>query len=83
MPPALQGTMVCGWDKTGPGLFYVDSDGTRLPNHIFSVGSGSTYAYGVLDAVRRAGSCPYDLPRSIASSSHYNSPTPSRHPGLP
>lgn len=44
--------MVCGWDKTGPGLFYVDSDGTRLSNHLFSVGSGSTYAYGVLDAVR-------------------------------
>ena len=43
--------MVCGWDKKGPGLFYVDSDGTRLTNNIFSVGSGSTYAYGVLDAV--------------------------------
>jgi 20S proteasome subunit beta 5 len=43
--------MVCGWDKNGPGLFYVDSDGTRLTNNIFSVGSGSTYAYGVLDAV--------------------------------
>jgi 20S proteasome subunit beta 5 len=52
--------MVCGWDKTGPGLFYVDSDGTRLPNHIFSVGSGSTYAYGVLDAVRRVGPYPGD-----------------------
>ncbi|EDQ89845.1 uncharacterized protein MONBRDRAFT_32215 [Monosiga brevicollis MX1] len=44
------GTMVCGWDKKGPGLFYVDSDGTRLTNNMFSVGSGSTYAYGVLDA---------------------------------
>eukprot|EP00056_Hartaetosiga_gracilis_P005015 m.80367 g.80367 ORF g.80367 m.80367 type:complete len:304 (-) comp12016_c0_seq3:672-1583(-) len=44
------GTMVCGWDKKGPGLFYVDSDGTRLTNNLFSVGSGSTYAYGVLDA---------------------------------
>ncbi|KAJ3349311.1 Proteasome subunit beta type-8, partial [Kappamyces sp. JEL0680] len=46
----LQGTMVAGWDKQGPGLFYVDSDGTRMTNHLFSVGSGSTYAYGVLDA---------------------------------
>lgn len=45
------GTMVCGWDKKGPGLFYVDSDGTRLTNHLFSVGSGATYAYGVLDEV--------------------------------
>merc|ERR1719223_889754 len=44
------GTMVAGWDKKGPGLFYVDSDGTRLTNHLFSVGSGSTYAYGILDA---------------------------------
>ena len=34
----------------GPGLYYVDSDGTRMTHHIFSVGSGSTYAYGVLDA---------------------------------
>lgn len=33
----------------GPGLYYVDSDGSRLSNNIFSVGSGSTYAYGVLD----------------------------------
>ena len=34
----------------GPGLYYVDSDGTRLTNNMFSVGSGSTYAYGVLDS---------------------------------
>ena len=33
----------------GPALFYVDSDGTRLKGNIFSVGSGSTFAYGVLD----------------------------------
>lgn len=43
------GTMVCGWDKTGPNIFYVDSDGTRLKGNMFSVGSGSTFAYGVLD----------------------------------
>jgi 20S proteasome subunit beta 5 len=45
--------MITGWDKTGPQLFYVDNDGTRLRAHdtmpYFSVGSGSTYAYGVLD----------------------------------
>ena len=45
------GTMVCGWDKQGPGLYYVDSDGTRMTNHMFSVGSGSMYAYGVMDEV--------------------------------
>ncbi|KAG0169802.1 Proteasome subunit beta type-5 [Apophysomyces sp. BC1034] len=44
------GTMVTGWDKSGPNLFYVDSDGTRLKGDIFSVGSGSTFAYGVLDS---------------------------------
>lgn len=44
------GTMVCGWDKKGPGLYYVDSDGTRLTNDMFSVGSGSTYAYGIMDS---------------------------------
>ncbi|KAJ1309586.1 hypothetical protein OPQ81_006359 [Rhizoctonia solani] len=43
------GTMIAGWDKTGPALFYVDSDGTRLKGDLFSVGSGSTFAYGVLD----------------------------------
>ncbi|KAL5022212.1 hypothetical protein ScPMuIL_001367 [Solemya velum] len=43
------GTMICGWDKKGPGLYYVDSDGQRMPNNIFSVGSGSVYAYGVMD----------------------------------
>ena len=41
--------MICGWDKTGPSVFYVDSDGTRLKGDLFSVGSGSTFAYGVLD----------------------------------
>jgi len=43
------GTMVTGWDKTGPNLYYVDSDGTRLKGDMFSVGSGSTFAYGILD----------------------------------
>ena len=28
----------------------MDTDGTRMTHHIFSVGSGSTYAYGVLDS---------------------------------
>lgn len=27
----------------------MDSDGTRLKGDVFSVGSGSTFAYGVLD----------------------------------
>ncbi|KAK8796817.1 hypothetical protein WA588_000943 [Blastocystis sp. NMH] len=47
------GTMICGWDKTGPQIYYVDNDGSRLKadehRSYFSVGSGSSYAYGVLD----------------------------------
>ena len=43
------GTMICGWDKTGPAIYYVDSEGSRMKGDLFSVGSGSTFAYGVLD----------------------------------
>ena len=50
------GTMVTGWDKTGPQLYYVDNDATRIHGDLFSVGSGSTFAYGVLDTGYR-----YDL----------------------
>mmetsp|Transcript_13063 Transcript_13063/g.38913 ORF Transcript_13063/g.38913 Transcript_13063/m.38913 type:complete len:286 (-) Transcript_13063:41-898(-) len=48
------GTMVCGWDEGGPQLYYVDDDGTRLKGDVFCVGSGSTYAYGVIDSHLRA-----------------------------
>uniref|UniRef100_A0A673BXB2 Proteasome 20S subunit beta 11b n=1 Tax=Sphaeramia orbicularis TaxID=375764 RepID=A0A673BXB2_9TELE len=46
---------LCGWDGgekqsfSGPRLFYVCSDGTRLQGSLFSVGSGSPYAYSILD----------------------------------
>lgn len=44
------GVMICGWDaKRGPKIYMVDNDGRRLPGNMFSVGSGSVYAYGVLD----------------------------------
>ena len=44
------GTMIAGWDKDiGPNLYYCDSEGTRVKGQKFSVGSGSPYAYGVLD----------------------------------
>jgi 20S proteasome subunit beta 5 len=39
--------MICGWDKTGPTIFYVDSDGNRLKGDAFCVGSGQTFAYGI------------------------------------
>ncbi|XP_018653818.1 proteasome catalytic subunit 3 (T01 family) [Schistosoma mansoni] len=43
------GTTIVGWDKNGSGIYYVDTDGNRTPGNLFSVGSGSPYAYGVLD----------------------------------
>uniref|UniRef100_V9L6X0 Proteasome subunit beta n=1 Tax=Callorhinchus milii TaxID=7868 RepID=V9L6X0_CALMI len=47
------GTMICGWDKKGPELYYVDETGLRLSGERFCTGSGSTYAYGVLDSGHR------------------------------
>lgn len=43
------GTMIAGWDQTGPHLYMCDDQGDRYEGNRFSVGSGSTYAYGVLD----------------------------------
>lgn len=44
------GVMISGWDhKKGPKIYMVDNDARRLPGKLFSVGSGSVYAYGVLD----------------------------------
>ncbi|OMH82385.1 Proteasome subunit beta type-5 [Zancudomyces culisetae] len=43
------GTMVCGWDKKGPAIYYVDSEGQRVKGDLFAVGSGGTFAYSVLD----------------------------------
>lgn len=42
--------MIIGYDKKGPGLYYVDDSGIRVDGDLFSVGSGSTYAYGALDS---------------------------------
>ncbi|KAK3530237.1 hypothetical protein QTP86_020133 [Hemibagrus guttatus] len=44
------GSMICGWDKKGPGLYYVDDNGTRLSGTMFSTGCGNSYAYGVIDS---------------------------------
>ncbi|KAF2631768.1 N-terminal nucleophile aminohydrolase [Macroventuria anomochaeta] len=47
----FQGTMCAGvTPQEGPALYYIDSDGTRLAGNLFCVGSGQTFAYGVLDA---------------------------------
>ncbi|CAH1640636.1 unnamed protein product [Spodoptera littoralis] len=39
------GMMLAGVDKRGAQLYYVDSEGTRTPGKVFSVGSGSVYAF--------------------------------------
>lgn len=45
------GTMCAGvTPQEGPALYYIDSDGTRLAGNLYCVGSGQTFAYGVLDA---------------------------------
>jgi len=43
------GTMVAGYDKRGPNLYYVDDTGVRVKGNLFSCGSGSLNAYGILD----------------------------------
>ncbi|KAH9323257.1 hypothetical protein KI387_017896, partial [Taxus chinensis] len=45
------------YGEKGSGLYYVDSEGGRLKGMCFSVGSGSTYAYGILDSGYR-----WDMP---------------------
>ncbi|XP_012577238.1 PREDICTED: proteasome subunit beta type-8 [Condylura cristata] len=68
------GSMICGWDKKGPGLYYVDENGTRLSGNMFSTGSGRTFAYGVMDSGYRPDLSPeeaYDLGRrAIVHATH-------------
>ena len=47
------GTMIMGYDELGPSIYYVDNKGTRIGGDSFSVGSGSTFALGVLDTEMR------------------------------
>lgn len=51
------GTMVSGFDADGtPHIFYCDNEGNRVDGVLFSVGSGSTFAHGILENEYR-----YDL----------------------
>jgi 20S proteasome subunit beta 5 len=43
------GLMLAGCDEKGPNLYYINTEGSRIKGNLFSVGSGMTYAYGVLD----------------------------------
>jgi 5'-3' exonuclease/20S proteasome alpha/beta subunit len=50
------GTMIMGFDDgraSLPRIFYVDDTGMRLEGDSFTVGSGSTYAQGILDSDHR------------------------------
>lgn len=62
------GTMIAGWDNLGPQLYYVDDDGKCLLGKIFSAGSGSTYAFGVMDSKYR-----YDMTEEEAAKLGYES----------
>lgn len=55
------GSMVCGWGSDGPAIYYVDDSGNCVNGQIFSVGSGSLFAYGVLN-----GGYSYDLEKEEA-----------------
>ena len=55
------GTMICGYDGDEQKIFLVEDDGTRVEGKLFSVGSGSTHAYGVLDSKWR-----YDMTKDEA-----------------
>jgi len=58
------GTMVAGWDDLdGVSIWYVDNNGKRLSGKIFSVGSGSTYALGVLDSALQSHVKNGEIPR--------------------
>jgi len=70
------GCMLAGTDNSGEHLYYIDNEGNRLKGDLFSVGSGSTYAYGILDTYYR-----YDLSlkeavklgkRAISEATHHD-----------
>ena len=50
------GTMIAGSDKKGCHLYYCDNDGIRIKGERFAIGSGGTYAYGIIDTYYK-----YDL----------------------
>jgi len=52
------GTMIMGYDESGdfalPRIFYIDNSGQRTEGKMFAVGSGSTFALGILDTEHRS-----------------------------
>ena len=43
------GTMIAGSDDKGTHLYYCDQNGNRINGDVFAIGSGGSYAMGVLD----------------------------------
>ncbi|KAF8821181.1 putative proteasome subunit beta type [Cardiosporidium cionae] len=51
--------IIGGYDYRGPQLYLLDSEAKRIKGNCFSCGSGSTYAYGILDSEYRF--CDFNL----------------------
>lgn len=54
-------TMICGYDEDGPQIYNVTDKGSRVKNYMFSVGSGSTIAMGILSSKYK-----FDMPKEEA-----------------
>lgn len=49
------GTMITGYDELcGPSVYYIDNSGIRVYDDMFAIGSGSTFALGILDTAERS-----------------------------
>ena len=58
------GTMIMGFDpKNGASIHYIDDTGVNIEGNMFAVGSGSTFALGLLDTQYR-----YDMSEEEAIS---------------
>lgn len=44
------GSLISGYNEDGPSIYYVDDEGSWINGDMFSVGSGSTIAYGILES---------------------------------
>jgi len=47
--PYYVGLILGGFDREGPGVYSLDAAGGAIPDEYVSVGSGSPFAYGVLE----------------------------------
>ena len=45
--------MIAGYDEKVPKLYYCDNTGKRIEGNRFAMGSGGTFAYGIMDTYYR------------------------------